>query len=64
MSNAAQTWATIGGVGILIGVQTFWIARALDRVDRALDVVERRLERIENMLRDQGERIARLETKA
>jgi predicted polyphosphate/ATP-dependent NAD kinase len=48
----------VAGVAVvvvpLIGVQTFWIARALDRV-------ESRLDRIETLLADHGERIARLE---
>jgi hypothetical protein len=57
----------------VIGAQAFWIARALDAlrgelhrgfdgVDQRLERVEGRLDRVENVvLRDHGERIARLE---
>jgi hypothetical protein len=68
MSNASQTWTIIGGVvafvGLLIGVQTFWIVRALDEIGKRLDRIDARLEHIEGTtLRGHGERIARLEAK-
>jgi hypothetical protein len=48
----------VAGVAVvvapLVGLQTYWIARALDRV-------ESRLDRIEGLLADHGERIARVE---
>lgn len=58
MSNAAQTFAILGSLFAGLALQTFWISRALDRI-------ERRLDRIEDMvLRDHGERLARLEERA
>ena len=49
-------------VGVLVGLQTFSISRALDRVDASLGRLDARLVHIEgNVLRDHGERIARLE---
>lgn len=58
MSNIAQTWTMIGAtaaiLGIVVGLQTFWISRALDRI-------EHRLDRIEDLLRDHDNRIAKLE---
>jgi hypothetical protein len=57
----AQT-AVTALVGALIGLQTFWISRALDRVDASLVRLDARLAHIEGkVLRDHGERIARLE---
>jgi hypothetical protein len=52
----------------LVGVQTFWIARSLDGLERSisrrLNLIEARLDRIEELLRHHGERIARLEERA
>ena len=49
-------------VGALVGLQTFWISRALDRVDVSLARLDARILHLEgNVLRDHGERIARLE---
>lgn len=42
MSNVVQTIATIGGLGALIGLQTFWIARALDQIDHRIDRIDGR----------------------
>lgn len=47
MSTAAQTWTILGGVAGLFALQTFWITRALDRIDRRLDRIEDRFDRIE-----------------
>ena len=54
MSNATQTWTIIAAVVGLIGLQTFWITRALDRI-------EHRLDRIEDLLRDHDRRLTVLE---
>jgi hypothetical protein len=77
MSNAAQTIAILGGlvivVGIVVSLQTFWIARSLDKVDAALGKLDAKIDtglaRLDTRLdelkteivRDHGERIARLE---
>jgi hypothetical protein len=62
MSTVAQTWTIIGVVVAAIGIQTFWINRALDGIGKRLDRTDERLDRIEDtLLRDHGERIARLE---
>jgi len=62
----AQAAAVIGSltavVGVLVGLPTFWISRALDCVDASLGRLDARLVHIEgNVLRDHSERIARLE---
>jgi len=57
----AQVATIIGSLAAFTGVQSFWIARALDRVWAAIDRLEARLERIEGVLVEHGERIARLE---
>jgi hypothetical protein len=57
---ATGTFAAI--ITLVITLQSFWIGRSFDNVFRALDRVDDRLDRIENnVLRDYGERIARLE---
>jgi len=64
-----QIWTMIGAMAGIVGLQSFWMGRALDdirgRIDRIelrLDRIELRLDRIEtSVLRDHGERIARLE---
>jgi hypothetical protein len=77
MSNAAQTWAIIGGVtavvGIVVGLQTFWVARSLDKLQDALTELGAKLgaeigdtrtevrEVKDVLLREHGQRIARLE---
>lgn len=59
MSTVAQTWTIIGAVAalltIVVGIQSFWIVRTLDRIDKRLDRIE------DTFLRDHGERLARLE---
>jgi hypothetical protein len=58
----AQTIAIIGTLAVLIGIQSFWISRSLDRIDRTLERMDDRLRTIEtDVLKDHGERIARLE---
>lgn len=61
MSTVAQTATIIGVLAVVIGIQTVWITRALGgRFGR----IEERLDRIEDVIRDHGERIARLEARA
>jgi hypothetical protein len=51
-------------VGLAVGLQSFWIARALDRIHAALDRLDARFDHIEGVvLRDHAERIARLEAR-
>lgn len=72
----AQTWTVIGAVSGVIALQSFWINRALERIeirfeaiDRRFEAIDRRFDRIDQRLdsieqsvvRDHGERIARLE---
>jgi hypothetical protein len=62
----AQAAAIIGVltavVGLAVGLQSFWIAHALDRIHATLDRLDGRLDDVEGVvLRDHGERIARLE---
>jgi len=58
----AQVTTIIASLAAVIGMQAFWVSRALDRVSTVLDRVEAKLDRIEiGVLRDHGERIARLE---
>jgi hypothetical protein len=46
----------------MVGTQTFWIVRALNRIERRIDGVYDRLDHIDQtILRDHGERISRLE---
>ena len=51
-------------VGLAVGLQSFWIAQALDRIYATLDRIDARLDHIEGVvLRDHAERIARLEAR-
>ena len=61
-----QTLAATATVIVpLVGLQTFWIARSLDLLGQRLDRVDARLDRIEHdVIRDHGERISRLESRA
>ena len=71
-----QTWTTIAAIAGVIGLQSFWIARSLDAIARRFEQVDARFDRIDErfdrvdvrfdrvddvLLRDHGERIARLE---
>ena len=52
----------VSALAAFTGLQALWISRPLDRVYAALDRVDSKLDRIEGVvLRDHGERIARLE---
>jgi hypothetical protein len=70
--SAADTWTIIGGttafVGLLIGVQGYWIGRVLDLLRSDLVELRQRLDRIDGRLEGiehgYGERIARLEAAA
>ena len=58
----AQAATIVSALAAFTGVQALWISRALDRVYAALDRLDVRLDHIERvLLRDHGERIARLE---
>lgn len=61
MSTTASTVVVLAGLLGLVGVQTFWVVRALDRIEARLDRIDVRLDRIEGVLMSFGERIARLE---
>lgn len=51
-------------VGLAVGLQSLWIARALDRIHATLDRLEVRFDHIENVVqRDHAERIARLKAR-
>jgi hypothetical protein len=51
-------------VGLAVGLQSFWIAHALDRVYGKLDRLDARFDHVEGVvLRDHAERIARLEAR-
>ena len=51
-------------VGLAVGLQSFWIARPLDRIHATLERLDARLSHIESVvLRDHSERIARLEAR-
>ena len=58
----AQAATIVSALAAFTGLQALWISRALDRVYAALDRIEARLDRVEGVvLRDLGERVARLE---
>jgi hypothetical protein len=47
-AQAATIIATLTAVmGVIVGLQTFWIARSLDAIERRLDRFEARLDRID-----------------
>jgi hypothetical protein len=49
-------------VGLAVGLQSFWIAHALDGIHATRDRLDARFDHVEGVvLRDYGERIARLE---
>lgn len=54
MSTTVGTITILAALIGLMGIQTFWIVRSLDRIDARLD-------RIEGVLMAFGERITRLE---
>jgi hypothetical protein len=58
----AQAATIVSALAVFTGLQALWISRALDRVDATLDRLDARFDRVEGVvLRDHGERIARLE---
>ena len=58
----AEAATIVSALAAFTGVQALWISRALDRVYAALDRLDVRLDHIEGVvLRDHGDRIARLE---
>jgi|KBSMisStaDraftv2_1062788.scaffolds.fasta_scaffold414974_3 hypothetical protein len=61
MSTTVGTITILAGLFGLVGIQTFWVVRALDSIDRVLDRIDTRLDRIEGVLIAFGERITRLE---
>lgn len=62
MSSATQVITILAGMTGLIGLQSFWIGRALDRVDHRLDRFETRMDRLtDEVVHEHARRIARLE---
>jgi hypothetical protein len=58
----AQAATIVSALAAFTGLQALWISRALDRIYAALDRVDSRLDHVDRVvLRDYGERIARLE---
>jgi hypothetical protein len=61
LSTTGQTITIIASLFAALGVQTVWIVHALTRLDVHLSARLDRLDRVEIVLREHGERIARLE---
>jgi hypothetical protein len=60
-----MSWEAVAVVLAALAGQAFWIGRALADLGSRIDRVDARLDRIETtVLRDHGERIARLEERA
>jgi hypothetical protein len=67
----AQAATIVSALAAFTGLQALWISRALDRVYAALDRLDARLDHVEGrldrldgvVLRDLGERVARLEAR-
>jgi len=58
----AQAARIVSALAVFTGLQALWISRALDRVHATLDRLDARFDPVEGVvLRDHGERIARLE---
>jgi hypothetical protein len=76
MSNAAQTWtiigATVGLIGVVVTALSFWIAHSLAAMRGEMRELRGDLREIRGdlremrteLLRDHGERIARLEDRS
>jgi len=72
MSTTASTITIIATVaGLLfaaLGLQTYWISRSLDGIERSLgarlDRIETQIDTMFRVLLEHGERIARLEERA
>lgn len=57
-----QIATVVSALAALTGLQALWITRALDRVHVTLDRLDSRFDHVEGaVLREHGERIARLE---
>ena len=62
MVEWAQAATIVSALAAFTGLQALWISRALDRVHATLDRLDSRFDHVEGVvLRDHGERIARLE---
>jgi hypothetical protein len=60
--NGAQAATIVPALAAFTGLQALWISRALDRVYSTVDRLDTRFDHVEGVvLRDHGERIARLE---
>lgn len=58
----AQSATIVSALAAFTGLQALWISRALDRVHVTLDRLDSRFDHVEGVvLREHGERIARLE---
>jgi hypothetical protein len=58
----AQAGTIVSALAAFTAIQALWISRALDRVHQTLDRLGSRFDRVEGVvLKDHGERIARLE---
>jgi hypothetical protein len=59
----AQAATIVSALAAFLGLQGLWISRTLDRIHATLDRLDVRLDHIDRVvLRDHGERIARLES--
>lgn len=62
MVEWAQAATIVSALAAFTGLQALWISRALDRVHATLDRLDSKFDHVEGVvLRDHGERIARLE---
>ena len=58
----AEAATIVSALVAFTGLQALWISRALDRVHATLDRLDSRFDHVEGVvLRDLGERVARLE---
>jgi hypothetical protein len=58
----AQAATIVSALAAFTGLQALWISRALDRIHSTLDRLGARFDHVDGVvLRDHGERIARLE---
>lgn len=58
----AQAATIVSALAAFTGLQALWISRALDRVHATLERLDSRFDHVEGViLREHGERIARLE---